>query len=89
MSGRTRRLNLGVTLFSAERKDEAKPTYFSVLQPMGGTHQGTQWFPRAGEAWGTQMTRALLATLGPLGLVVVEPDLELRRSEALGATVEL
>ncbi|MCA9708798.1 MAG: hypothetical protein KDK70_23330, partial [Myxococcales bacterium] len=31
------------------REDEPKPTYFSVMQPMGGTHQGTQWFPREGD----------------------------------------
>jgi len=32
-----------------EQEDELKTTYVSVLQPMAGTHGGTQWIPRAGD----------------------------------------
>ncbi len=35
--------------FPWDDKEEPKLTYVSVLQPMGGTHSGSQWFPRAGD----------------------------------------
>lgn len=32
-----------------KQSDTPKETYVSVLQPMAGTHSGTQWLPRAGD----------------------------------------
>jgi uncharacterized protein involved in type VI secretion and phage assembly len=32
-----------------KQEEEIKYTYVSMLQPMAGTHSGTQWFPRAGD----------------------------------------
>jgi type VI secretion system secreted protein VgrG len=32
-----------------KQDDTPKETYVSVLQPMAGTHAGTQWLPRAGD----------------------------------------